>query len=135
MDESDQFIIDQIIGTDSPTVEGLPVPESGDGNDNWEDDHEANDRRMRNELAMGEDVDPLLGSTRRSPGPSSSIVPRRRSKADSLNELLIQKKKAQIELLDIEKYKSKLQCLKLEREVGVRPSNWTRDLRHEDDSD
>jgi hypothetical protein len=56
-------------------------------------------------------------------------APARKKKKIEYSEVLTKKRELQNELLGIEIYKSKLQVLKLERELKLWPSEFTKDIK------
>ena len=101
-------MIYDIIGEDSPVIQGLRIPESGRANISY--------------LADDEELPATLNSN------LGIVVPPRKKRRVELSELLELKRKKQLELLDLEIYKRKLECLKLERELDVQKSTFTQSL-------
>jgi hypothetical protein len=56
-------------------------------------------------------------------------APLRKKKKIEYSQILTEKRQLQAELIRVEIYKSKLEALKLERELGVFPSEFTQDIK------
>ncbi|XP_049306219.1 uncharacterized protein LOC125777788 [Bactrocera dorsalis] len=105
MDEADLAILD-ILESDSAVVDGLNLPESYGNSENLPSAE--NDSR----ISISEETiaNPPLN-------------PRKRKRSTKFpSETLDREKKCRLELLEVEVYYRKLQCLKLERELLLPPS-------------
>jgi len=130
----DHAILD-IVGKDSPVVEGLAVGEVGTGTDNnLNPESELELHTAQSSISL---MFPAL------PGPSGATTvektsapphsKKRKISAEEKDEVLIAKWKAQTELLVQQAYNVKLQNWRLERELGIERSTLTKDLMEDFD--
>lgn len=106
MDEVDLAILD-IINRDSPLIDGLDLPESG-----------------QVEVLPTVTVAPEIAA----PQASNINANRKRSAQPSTASFETKEKKLRLEMMEIEIYHRKLQCLKLERELNLNTSIYTRNI-------
>jgi hypothetical protein len=102
-------MIYDIIGEDSPVLDGLRIPESG--------------RRQppaapEQEVEFDEEGEPI----------STPPLRRQKKRRVAQSELLDVKRQKQVELLELQAYKTRLDCLKLERDLQLEPSDYTKSL-------
>ncbi|XP_017470631.1 PREDICTED: uncharacterized protein LOC108362239 [Rhagoletis zephyria] len=111
MDEADLAILD-ILESDSAVVDGLNLPESYGNSEN---------------LPSAE-CDSRVSMTEETPANPPPNPRKRKSSTKFPSETLDREKKCRLELLEVEVYYRKLQCLKLERELQLPPSAITREI-------
>lgn len=110
LNEADNIILD-IIGKDSPVLDGLDVPESGD---------------IPSGIHADEENCPPV-TPMPTPRPRQIIRPLNR-RPSNVDPNLTQKRKLQCELLEVEVYKRKLECLKMENDLALPKSKFTETL-------
>lgn len=119
LDEVDLMIL-EILEKDSPQVCGLGLPES----------QQADNQESHSSLSTGIENEELANvSTASGTGvlPASKSSRRKRASGSS-RHFDDHEKRLKLELLKVEVYHRKLQCLKLERDLQLPPSEFTRGI-------
>ena len=127
LDDNDSILLD-IIGNESPVLDGLPVAESS-GTDRLAE--------LIREYLPDEDGDEIPDTAQPPPAPTPPIRPSKKKTLYQTNldmkrrvvddqQVIRDKKKV---LLDVETYKRKLEVLELEKRLGLEPSDFTREIR------
>jgi hypothetical protein len=101
-------MIYDIIGVDSPVLDGLRIPESG---------RPQPPAAPEPEVEYDEEGEPI-----------STPLLRRQKRRVVQSELLDVKRQKQVDLLELQDYKTRLDCLKLERDLKLAPSDYTKGL-------
>ena len=119
MDEADELVL-EIIGRRSPVLDGINVPEPSGSDSSSVDAPENNDEESFEASEDGEIIHHK--HPREKPGPKSG----RSAKLDFLAELKAERMQEQLEICKREKHMQELQIFKLEKELRMGPSEFTR---------
>jgi len=134
LDEAEKYIVDVIVGQNSPVETGLSIKESGSPQiivSNFAHNEDLSlDFLLDEEAQDRPSTSQVLDSV---PHATLSSRPQKRRRSSVADEPEVdngasRKRELQFEVLEIQVYKHKLECLKLERELQIETSKFTENL-------
>jgi len=114
----------EIIGVESPVLDGLPVGESGDPVTPPPSTADLSQLSP----SMNEDDEPAGTSAGVNVTPKSDKVGRKRKPRFVHSDILDMKRKKQTELLEVSIYNEKLKTYEMEQKLNLPPSKFTREF-------